>query len=356
MNAIQKKTTARRQPKKASTDLVVSTKRPHALDLNLWEGYNVIMSKAMVNGIHRLELNGKRVTGLAMAQIEQKSNAYLDERGCWSVDLYSESFANTFKVAQNDAYRDMNKGIDDLLKAEVTLKYIDKSTGRLKTEIMPWMQKVEYIDGQGKISLKFNSLLTNHITRFVQETGGGYALYKITQAGRLRSVHAWRLFEMLAQYRDTGWMAVNVDELHERIETAESLRANFAKFKLYCLNVMIKELRDKCKLDVKYEAVKEGRRYTKIKFTFRDDPEFVAQMKVAALQPPEATPAAPAESSHPDYQDDQSIWHADNLHKNPMVGRDNNQPASRDLPPTPSSQGRVPISVCYEDDEEIPFS
>lgn len=353
MHTIQKKTTVRRQPKKASTGLVVSTKHPHAMDINLWDGYNVIMSKAMVNGIHRLELNGKRVTGLAMAQIEQKSNAYLDERGCWSIDLYSESFANTFKIAQNDAYRDMNKGIDDLLKAEVTLKYIDKPTGQLKTEIIPWMQKVEYIDGQGKISLKFNSLLTNHITRFVQETGGGYTLYKITHAGRLRSVHAWRLFEMLAQFRDTGWMTVNVDELHERIETAESLRANFAKFKLYCLNVMIKELRDKCKLDVKYEAVKEGRRYTKIKFTFRDDPEFVAQMKVAALQPPEATPAAPADSSHPDYQDDQSIWHADNLHKNPLVGRDAHQPTSDTLPP--SLRGRLPINPCFEDNEEIPF-
>jgi plasmid replication initiation protein len=353
MNTSTKKSTTRRQSKKPPSDTVLQTKRPKALDLNLWEGYNVIMSKAMVNGIHRLELNGKRVTCMAMAQIEQKNNAYLDEMGCWSVDLYSESFANTFKIAENDAYRDMDRGVHDLLKTEVTMHYIDKPTGQLKTEIMPWVQKIEYINGQGKISLKFNALLTNHITRFVQEAGGGYALYKITQAGRLRSVHAWRLFEMLAQYRDTGWMAVSVDELHQRIETAKSLRTNFAKFKLYCLDVMIKELRDKCKIDVKYEAVKEGRRYTKIKFTFRDDPEFVAQMKVAALQPPVVTPTAPIESSHDDYQDDQSIWHAENLHKNPMIGRDANQSTSRASPRTPPLHGSV--AIAFPDDEEIPF-
>ena len=354
--SIKKKSTIRGQAKKSSANLVVQAKRPKALDLNLWEGDNVIMSKALVNGIHRLDLNGKRMAGLAMSQIEQKKHARLDEKGSWSIDLYAKDFSRTFQINPDRVYQDMLQGVNELLKTVVTLCYMDKPTGRLKTEKMPWMQHIEYLDGQGKVSLKFNYLLTEHITRFVSDAGGGYALYKITQAGRLRSVYAWRLFEMFSQFRDTGWMSIGIDELHERLETAPSMRKNFGQFKLYCLNVMIQELRDKCKIDVKYEAVKEGRRYTKIKFTFRDDPEFVAQMKVAALQPPEATPAAPAESSHPDYQDDQSIWHADNLHKNPMVGRDNNQTASRDLPPTPPSRGRGPISVHYEDDEEIPFS
>lgn len=351
----KKKLPSRAKSKKKSTDLTTLSKRPAALDINLWEGENVIMSKALVNGIQRLELNEKRVTGLAMAQIEQKKSAYLDEKGSWCVEINAEDFSRTFGVSPNEAYKEMQRGADGIVETVVTLRSIDKATGRLKTEKMPWMQHIKYVDGQGKVNLKFNYLLTEHITRFVSDAGGGYALYKITQAGRLRSVYAWRLFEMFSQFRDTGWMSIGIDELHERLETAPSMRKNFGQFKLYCLNVMIQELRDKCKIDVKYEAVKEGRRYTKIKFTFRDDPEFVAQMKVAALQPPEST-RSPAESSHPDYQDDQSIWHADNLHKNPMVGRDNNQPASRDLPPTPPLRGRGPISVHYEDDEEIPFS
>lgn len=354
--AIKKKATTRGQAKKSSANLVVQAKRPKVLDINLWEGENVIMSKALVNGIHRLELNGKRMAGLAMAQIEQKKHACLDGKGSWSIDVYAKDFSHTFHVNPDKVYHDMLKGVNELLKTVVTLSYIDKPTGELKTEKMPWMRKIEYIAGQGKVSLKFNDLLTEHITRFVSDAGGGYALYKITQAGRLRSVYAWRLFEMFSQFRDTGWMAIGIDELHERLETTPSMRKNFGQFKLYCLNVMIQELRDKCKIDVKYEAVKEGRRYTKIKFTFRDDPEFVAKMKVAALQPTEAPSATTDESDHSDYQDDQSIWHADNLHKNPMIGRDNNQPALRDLTQTPPSRGRLPISMHYEDDEEIPFS
>ena len=352
--SIKKKSTTRGQAKKSSVNLVVQAKRPKALDLNLWEGRNVIMSKALVNGIHRLELNEKRVTGLAMAQIEQKHNAYLDKKGSWCVEINAESFSRTFGVELNETYRQMLRGVDGLVEKIVTLRSTDKTTGELKTEKMPWMKHIEYTDRQAKICLKFNDELTEHITRFVGEAGSSYTLYKITQAGRLRSVYAWRLFEMLSQFRDTGWLSIDIDELHECLDTAESMRKNFGQFKLYCLNVMVQELRDKCKIDVKYEAVKEGRRYTKIKFTFRDDPDFVAQMKVAALQPPEATPS-PAESSHPDYQDDQSIWHANNLHKNPMVGRDTNQPTSRDSQP-PSRVPAFATPLGFPDDEEIPFS
>jgi plasmid replication initiation protein len=350
---IKKKSTTRGQTKKSATNLVVQAKRPKALDLNLWEGRNVIMSKALVNGIHCLELNEKRVTGLAMAQIEQKHNAYLDNKGSWCVEINAENFARTFGLERNETYRQMLRGVDGLVEKIVTLRSTDKETGALKTEKMPWMKHIEYTDGQAKISLKFNDELTEHITRFVGEAGSSYTLYKITQAGRLRSVYAWRLFEMLSQFRDTGWMSISVDDFHELLETPKSMRKNFANFKLLYLNNMVQELRDKCKIDVKYEAVKEGRRYTKIKFTFRDDPDFVARMKVAALQPPEATPAAPVESSHPDYQDDQSIWHADNLHKNPLVGRDANQPTSGVLPPTKPFLGIVPTG--FLDDEEIPF-
>jgi plasmid replication initiation protein len=288
-------------------DLLVQSKKPAAIDINFWEGDNVIISKALINGIHRLEINGKRSLGLALSQLEQKKLSYLDDKGSWCVELNASDFSKTFELNPSDVYVSMQRGVQELLKTAVTLHSVDKETNRARKTEMPWMQKIEYVEGQGKISLKFNYLLTQHITRFINGAGGGYALYKITQAGRLRSVYSWRLFEMFSQFRDTGWLSIDIDDLHERLETSESVRKNFGKFKIN-LNTIIQELRDKCKLDVKYEVIKEGRRYSKIKFAFRDDLAFVKLMKdIQALKDEAQTPTIGQ------YVENRSTWHIDNL-------------------------------------------
>jgi plasmid replication initiation protein len=304
-----------RSTKKSSSELQTTPKRSPAIDVNLWEGQNVIMSKALVNSIHGLDLNGKRAVGLAMSQIGGNTGMTLDANQCWCVDIQAQDFSKVFDVELNEAYRQMQRGVSELLGAVVSLRSRDNVTNQIKIEKMPWMQHIEYLEGQGKVKLKFNLLLTPHISRLVAESGGGYALYKITQAGRLRSAYAWRLFELFSQFRDTGWMSIGIDDLHERLDTSPSMRKNFGQFKLYCLNVMIQELRDKCKIDVTYEPTKEGRRFTKIKFKFRDDQEFVLAKRVEALRAL-VTPTAMA-AEH--LINGKSIWHADNLQYNPLA-------------------------------------
>ncbi len=297
-----------------TVDLVVRSKRPAAMSLDLWQGDNVIMSNALVTSIHRLDMNGKRVVGLALSKIEQQKSAYLNETGEWCVELSSANFAETFQLEGSDVYLSMQRGVNELMHAHATMTTLDKETKRQKVVKMNWTSWSAYVEGQGKIKLAFSQHLTPHITRFVQESGGGYSLYKITQAGRLRSVYAWRLLEMFSSFRDTGWMSIDIDELHERLETAPSMRTNFGQFKLYCLNVVVQELREKCHLDVKFEATKEGRRYTKIKFSFRDDPEFVASIKMVENLPTEKTKTVAGDTSND--ANTQSIWHASNLKNN----------------------------------------
>ena len=270
----------------------VNKKPNQAMDLNSWSGDNVIMSNSLVNGIHRLELNGKRVTALAMSQVENKKNFKMNADSI-CVEMYATEFSKIFNLEKSDVYVSMKRGANELIKSHVSLDLKDAQNNIIGFKKLPWTQSIEYFENEGKIKVEFNRLLTPHITRLIeQQKYSGYTLYKIEQAGKLKSVYAWRLFELFSQYRDTGWMIVSVDELQNRLEATPSMIENFAKFKNNCLAPALLELREKCKLDVVMNATKEGRKYTKIKFTFKDK------------KPSEVSEKA---------QEDQSIWKADRL-------------------------------------------
>lgn len=253
--------------KKVKKEIV---KKTMAMDLNLWEGNNVIMSKALATGIHRLDINGKRVTALAMSQIKREQASELVENS-YCVDLSASNYAKIFNLKRTEVYGSMKRGVSSLMKSHVRLN-IKESDMKIQRRDIPWVQQIIYLEKEGKVRVEFNRLLTPHITRFVNEENGGYALYKIEQAGKLRSVYAWRLFELFSQYRDTGWLNISVDELHSILEPAKSMRENFGKFRLYCLVPAVIELQEKCKLDVRMEYKQDGRKFTHVKFTFKDSP------------------------------------------------------------------------------------
>ncbi len=95
--------------------LPVLEQKSSALDINLWDGYNVVMSRAMTSGIHNLDLNGKRIVALALCQIEQKKNAIL-HNGSWSIEINANDFVNVFGLDKTNVYKDMQSGVNNLVK------------------------------------------------------------------------------------------------------------------------------------------------------------------------------------------------------------------------------------------------
>ncbi|MDI9331181.1 MAG: replication initiation protein [Alphaproteobacteria bacterium] len=251
--------------KKALLDI-----KKHAIDLNLWEGDNVIMSKALVNGIHEVELNGKRVLALAMSKVEQKL-AKLNSDNALELEIQADEFSKIFGIEKQETYKAMLRGLKEVAGASVTLYSVHKETLSLQVEKMPWVKSIRYIEGNGKLRVIFNDMLTPHITRFVDNKTGGYTIYKIQQAGKLKSVYAWRLFELIMQFRDTGWYTTEIENLATQLEVPTSVASSFTRFKKYCLEPALKELREKCNIEIEYTATKSGKKFSRIEFKFKDN-------------------------------------------------------------------------------------
>ncbi len=321
--------------------------KPKAMDLNLWEGDNVIMSKSLTTGIHRLDINGKRIAALAMSQIKQEKSAEMVENS-YCVELSASNYAKIFNLKKSDVYLSMKRGVRDLMTSYVRLN-LKETDAKFNQVEMPWVQRICYADKEGKVRIEFNRLLTPHITRFINQENGGYALYKIEQAGKLRSVYAWRLFEMISQYRDTGWMTISVDELQRVLEPPKSMRENFGKLRLYCLAPAVLELQEKCKLMVSMEYEQTGRKITKVKFTFKDDPNYVKEIK--AKQEPKTEQEKNIISDNSNYSTQLAESREDTARTAMMLDAQRQLAAGHNIDHEENDQSEG----VFDDDDDIPF-
>ena len=93
--------------------------------------------------------------------------------------------------------------------------------------------------------------------------------YDLWRVARLDSAHSFRLFEMLMQFKSTGWVYMRLDELRERLTLGESYQ-RFNNLRQRVIDPAVEELREKAGLNVTVEFIKEGKAVTALRLTFTD--------------------------------------------------------------------------------------
>ncbi|WP_350449326.1 replication initiation protein [Pseudomonas lundensis] len=86
----------------------------------------------------------------------------------------------------------------------------------------------------------------------------------------LSSTHSIRLFELLQQFKSTGFYTVSVEGFRELLELGPSYE-RYSNLKLKVLNPAIAELREKSGLLIELTTEKKGRAISRLIFKFRDD-------------------------------------------------------------------------------------
>ncbi|MCP3659066.1 MAG: replication initiation protein [Bacteroidetes bacterium] len=112
-------------------------------------------------------------------------------------------------------YTRIKEDIDELLKQKIEIK---KLTGWLKFPAV--VSSIEYVEKEGMFELEISSKLRpylfnlkNNFTTFWSET-----------ALNIKSTHAKRIYEMLSQYKDTGFLKISIRDLKERLYLINHIR------------------------------------------------------------------------------------------------------------------------------------
>lgn len=133
-------------------------------------------------------------------------------------------------------------------------------------DIIPYFSKLSYRGG--KVHAKFNP----EMKRFLLELKSFFTQYNLIEYLTLPSIYSQKLFELLKSWEhgnSKGFVEFALSDLHEYLETPDSLRSDFRNFRKRILEKAEKDI-NKTSLEFAWDAVKTGRAVTSIRFSFRD--------------------------------------------------------------------------------------
>ena len=110
---------------------------------------------------------------------------------------------------------------------------------------------------------------------------------KLNEYIQLPSIYSQIIFSYLKSWDDKKEIHIKLSELHEMLDTPQSMRKNYAEFKRRILDKAYKDINERTSLCFEFEAIKSGRAFSEIKFKFvkrRKPPASATPQGIALVQ------------------------------------------------------------------------
>lgn len=139
---------------------------------------------------------------------------------------------------------------------------IEQRFGKNNFSLYTLFSKIEYRDGI--IKGEFHK----DLVPFFIIAREKFTKLKLTEYMQLPSIYSQAIFGFLKSWSDRVEIVVNIKELHEMLDTPQSLRKDFYNFKARVLDKAHKDINEKTSLAYDFEPIKNGRSFSEIKFKF----------------------------------------------------------------------------------------
>jgi hypothetical protein len=230
---------------------------------------SVTMSRALATSAHGLTLNEARVMMLAMRCVDPRKSPYAYAKdGYVKVKITADEFAQLARL-EGDADGGTPTAAFEGLRAaciKIESRRAIWREGKKETRIA-WVWKSVYHHGEGWAEVCFSPDMTQHLFML----GEKFVRYRLEMARGLRSLYSMNLLRLLMTQKDTGFLAITLDDFRHAMEVPVGYDYNDIKRRV--LTVAIKELREKADLEIQYRVMKKGRAVSSLRFTFIQSPQ-----------------------------------------------------------------------------------
>ena len=186
--------------------------------------------------------------------------------------LTAKEYSLIFKTDLSNGYKQINNACNKLMKTDIKIRD-GKNIIRINV-----CSLAVYNKSEGKISIKF----TDDIMPYLAQVREKFLLYNIKEISNFGSLYTTRLYELIREYKKTGWMEKSILELRESLAVGNKFKKYF-DFKKYTFGHACKEINHNYpEIALSFEEKKEGRKIVAIKFIFNivsDNP--VQEIKTA---------------------------------------------------------------------------
>jgi plasmid replication initiation protein len=174
--------------------------------------------------------------------------------------ITAKEFSELFNVSLTNCYVILKQAIDKLIKTDIRVeKPDDKGFWRINVCSM-----AEYNKHSGSITVNF----TDHIMPYLAQVRQKFTLYNLKEISNFGSLYTTRLYELLQDFKTTGWMLKSVEELRESLAVGTKFMS-YNDFKKYTFAHACQEINDNYDMNLTFEEIKTGRKIVAVKFLFK---------------------------------------------------------------------------------------
>ncbi len=165
------------------------------------------------------------------------------------------------KNASGQLYKELEHAVDKLMSRIITI-YDDN--GWTKYHLF---YRCRYHKNEGLLEIGIDPELKPHYLQLKNH----FIQYNLSEFMQLPSIYSQRMYEYLKSWSNNKDCISELNYLHEMLNTPPSFRKNFKDFRRYVLDKAHKDIHAKTSFTYRWEAIKEGRAVTKIRFIFSKD-------------------------------------------------------------------------------------
>ncbi len=174
--------------------------------------------------------------------------------------LTSKEFSDIFEVDIHTCYGILKKALDKLMKTDIKVERIElKEVWRINICSM-----AKYNKGEGYVSIKF----TDDIMPYLSQVTKKFVLYNLKEISNFGSLYTTRLYELIQDFKETGWMLKSISQLREAFAVGDKFKA-YRDFKIKTFAHACQEINDNYDIGLRFEELKEGRKVVAVKFFFK---------------------------------------------------------------------------------------
>ncbi|MCL1883016.1 MAG: replication initiation protein [Defluviitaleaceae bacterium] len=129
--------------------------------------------------------------------------------------------------------------------------------------LVRWIEKAWVYKNTGTVKIR----LDNDIKPYLLQLRENFTEYELLYILAMQSRYSIRLYEILRSYAYKQRVIFDIGELKRKISAENYTR--YPDFKRYVLDISMREINDLSDIAVKYEIIKEGRKYSKLEFSIR---------------------------------------------------------------------------------------
>lgn len=246
----------------------------------------VVKSNHIIEASYRLSLIEQRIILSAISQVNRGSPVTDDV-------LYSVAatdFARITGMSLGDSYKELKDAALRLKRREVRVTQEPDGKGKTKVMITGWVQTIIYVEGEGRIELRFSKDMLPYLTGLQRE----FTRYSLADVAKMSSVYGVRLYELLVQ-QPGGRREIALSDLRNWLQL-EGRYQSIKDLKLRVIEPAVEQINLHSPLAVRWDQRKTGRRVTHLVFTYVNKTK--AQLKAAAKSAEQ--PKEPKAAEKPD--------------------------------------------------------